>query len=54
MTDGIQEEHQSAAATFLEQDSKRGRMFHHAVLADLEQLMSDIFIRKTVHPIAIQ
>ncbi|KAG1727617.1 hypothetical protein EDB19DRAFT_1897524 [Suillus lakei] len=50
----VSDEHQSAAATFLQQDAKGGHMFDQSVLADLEHLMNDIFTRKADSVVAIQ
>jgi hypothetical protein len=54
MADNDQDEHQSAAVTFLQQDAKGGRMFDQSVLTDLEHLMNDIFARKADSAGAIQ
>jgi mediator of RNA polymerase II transcription subunit 12 len=54
MADDDQDEHQSAAVIFLQQDAKSGRMFDQSVLADLEHLMNDIFTRKADSAVTIQ
>ncbi|KAG2121417.1 hypothetical protein BD769DRAFT_1629455 [Suillus cothurnatus] len=50
----VPDEHQSAAAIFLQQDATGGRMFDQNVLADLEHLMNDIFTRKADSAVTIQ
>jgi mediator of RNA polymerase II transcription subunit 12 len=54
MAYNYQDEHQSAAAIFLQQDATGGRMFDQNVLADLEHLMNDIFTRKADSAVTIQ